>query len=126
LKHAQWFDFLQQFSFVLKHKVGVENRVADALSRKSFLLAKLTVLVVGFNDVKQHYKNDADFGVIHQTLSHCKPNSVKDYQLANGFSLLWHMSLSTKHIHSGTHSEGISCGWISGPIWARENHCLAL
>lgn len=37
-KHARWVDYLKQFSFVLKHKAGSKNRVADALSRKVALL----------------------------------------------------------------------------------------
>ena len=31
-RHENWVEFLQAYTFVLKHKVGIENKVADALS----------------------------------------------------------------------------------------------
>lgn len=31
-RHASWIAYLQQFTFVLKHRSGSSNRVADALS----------------------------------------------------------------------------------------------
>ena len=37
-KHSKWVDFLQGYSFVLKHRSGKSNRVADALSRRTMLL----------------------------------------------------------------------------------------
>ena len=38
-RHAKWVSFLQEYTFTIKHKVGTQNKVADALSRKTSLLA---------------------------------------------------------------------------------------
>lgn len=50
-RHAKWSEFLQLFSFLLKHKAGVQNQVADALSRRHYLLSTMRVNVVGFEIV---------------------------------------------------------------------------
>lgn len=47
-RHAAWFAYLQQFTFVIKHKAGTLNKVADALSRRQSLLSTLHVSVTGF------------------------------------------------------------------------------
>ncbi|GKV06343.1 hypothetical protein SLEP1_g18243 [Rubroshorea leprosula] len=39
--HAHWSSFLQKFPFKLIHKFGSQNRVANALSRRSMVLAIL-------------------------------------------------------------------------------------
>lgn len=38
-RHAKWVEFLEQFPYVIKHKQGKVNIVADALSRRYVLLA---------------------------------------------------------------------------------------
>ncbi|GJV32643.1 putative reverse transcriptase domain-containing protein [Tanacetum coccineum] len=38
-KHGRWLAFFEKFTFMVKHKTCVSNRAADALSRRSGLLA---------------------------------------------------------------------------------------
>jgi len=47
-RHGRWLEFLQDYTFVLKYRSGVENKAADALSRRAFLLSLLDARVVGF------------------------------------------------------------------------------
>jgi hypothetical protein len=37
-KHVKWVEYMQNFTFVIKHIFGTANKVADALSRKCLLL----------------------------------------------------------------------------------------
>ena len=50
--HAQWAIFLQRFTFVIQHKAGKTNCVADALSPRSTLLIVLHHEVIGFEEMK--------------------------------------------------------------------------
>ncbi|XP_022868758.1 uncharacterized protein K02A2.6-like [Olea europaea var. sylvestris] len=40
-RHASWIAYLQQFTFVIKHKAGALNKIADALSRCQTLLTEM-------------------------------------------------------------------------------------
>ncbi|PKI37799.1 hypothetical protein CRG98_041810, partial [Punica granatum] len=41
--HASWVAYLERFTFVVKHKSGVTDRIADALSRRRSILSRMTV-----------------------------------------------------------------------------------
>eukprot|EP00253_Pinus_taeda_P025527 PITA_25527 len=42
-KHTAWVEYLQNFTFVLKHISGQANKVADALSRRTLILQESTM-----------------------------------------------------------------------------------
>jgi hypothetical protein len=60
-KHVKWFEYMQNFTFVIKHISGSTNKVADALSRKSLLLKEFKVTTLGFEGLKDMYVADQDF-----------------------------------------------------------------
>jgi hypothetical protein len=67
-RHAKWVSFLQGYTFVLKHKLGRKNQVADALSRSTILLTTMENQVIGFAALKDLYASDNDFLVIVEQL----------------------------------------------------------
>jgi hypothetical protein len=54
-KHAKWVEYMQNFTFVIKHISGTANKVADALSRKCLLLQEFRVKMLGFENLKDMY-----------------------------------------------------------------------
>ncbi|XP_076938140.1 uncharacterized protein LOC143606166 [Bidens hawaiensis] len=61
-RHAKWVETLQDFSFVIRHKAGTANSVADALSRRPALTTAMSFDVVGFHSFSNLYQDDPDFG----------------------------------------------------------------
>jgi len=57
-RHASWFAYLQQFSFVIKHKAGTLNKVADASSRRHSLLTTFHMSITGFEVLPTFYPTD--------------------------------------------------------------------
>ena len=100
-RHAKWVSFLQEYSFIIKHRPGVENKVADALSRKRSLAAIkgvvsrkrclasiMEVEVTELVAIKALYEEDFDFGDIYQK---CRDpaagerKEMEDYFLQEGY-----------------------------------------
>jgi len=78
-RHAKSVEFIEQFPYVIKHKQGKSNVVADALSRRHTLL---NVLDFGFDHIKEIYKDDLDFSLIFQE---CSKGGHKDFFIHDGF-----------------------------------------
>ena len=64
-RHAKWVEFLEQFPYVIKHKQGKVNVVADALSRRYNLLATLETKLLGFEHIKELYVHDNEFSQLY-------------------------------------------------------------
>jgi hypothetical protein len=78
-RHARWMDYLQQFDFVIRHKAGTENKVADTLSRRPHLLHMFSANVAGFDSMKTEYTSDEDFGSVWNNISNQGNSAEKEY-----------------------------------------------
>ncbi|XP_076907423.1 uncharacterized protein LOC143563859 [Bidens hawaiensis] len=65
-KHGRWLAFLEKFTFVVKHKTGVSNRVADALSMRGNLLVAVRINVLGLDVIREQLTTDPYFAVVLQ------------------------------------------------------------
>ena len=57
----KWVEYLQTFTFLIKHKSRVTNKLTNALSRRCPLLTEIKVEALGFDDMKELYDTDPDF-----------------------------------------------------------------
>ena len=84
-RHTRWMDYIQQFEFLIKHKAGAQNKVADALSRRPHLLQISLVTINGFEHLTEEYTSDEDFSKIWNDLSSLGMQNQNDYMLRKGF-----------------------------------------
>jgi hypothetical protein len=66
---AKWVEFIESFPYVIKHKKGKENIIADALSRRYTMLSQLDFKIFGLETIKSQYSHDDDF---KDVLLNCK------------------------------------------------------
>ncbi|XP_024027962.1 uncharacterized protein LOC112093531 [Morus notabilis] len=89
--HARWFLYLEHFTFVIKHKAGKTNKVADALSRKpNFLttqkpdlLHTLANEIISLESLRDQYEGDEDFGDVWEKST--RGLRVVDYHVHQGY-----------------------------------------
>jgi hypothetical protein len=51
-RHAKWVEFIESFSYIIKHKKGKENIIADTLSKRYTLLIQLDCKIFGLDIIK--------------------------------------------------------------------------
>jgi hypothetical protein len=60
-RHAKWIEFIESFPYIIKHKKGKDNVIADALSRRYTMLSQLSHKIFGLETIKGLYATDLDF-----------------------------------------------------------------
>ena len=65
-RHVKWVEFMKNFTFVIKHISGSDNKVADALSRRSLVVHEFQVKTLGFEHLKEMYQEDLDFKEVYE------------------------------------------------------------
>ncbi|XP_078431099.1 uncharacterized protein LOC144702944 [Wolffia australiana] len=73
------------YTFVIKHKKGKDNVVADTLSRRAHVLNIMKVTVLGFETVREGYDSCPDFSPIIAEVRRGPSPDYKDYVLTNGY-----------------------------------------
>ena len=81
-RHASWIAYLECFTFVVKHKSGLSNIVADALSRRRSLLNRMYVEIHGFETFSTLLETDPYFSKI---LAKIRVGDRTDFLLEDGF-----------------------------------------
>ena len=66
---------------MVKHRAGVENKAADAVSRRVSLLSIISVKVTRFERLKNDYESCPDFGELYTSLSNAPRPILDDYTL---------------------------------------------
>ena len=84
-RHASWVEFLQPYLYVIKHKAGVENKVADALSRHMSILVAINNEVIRFERIKNDYESYPDFREVYKVLIDGLVREQDDYFLLDGY-----------------------------------------
>ena len=60
-RHVKWVEFLQNFTFVIRHISGQSNKVAYEFNKVTLILHEFQVNSFGFDYYKEMYKDVADF-----------------------------------------------------------------
>jgi hypothetical protein len=58
---------MQNFTFVIKHIVGNDNKFVDALNRRCLILQEFQVNTLGFEHLKEMYSDDPNFKEAYET-----------------------------------------------------------
>lgn len=78
-RHMKWVETLQAFTFSIKHKKGVANKVADALSRITLTTSQIQLETMGISNLKGMYDDDADFKDIYQACTNLDERYNREY-----------------------------------------------
>jgi hypothetical protein len=82
-RHAKWVEFIESFPYIIKHKKGKDNVIADTLSRRYTMLSQLDCRIFGLESIKGQYELDAAF---KDVILNCKEGRAwNKYMLNDGY-----------------------------------------
>lgn len=65
-RHMKWIEFLQAYTFTIKHKRGETYKVSEALSRRNLTIQEVQLESIGIHAMKDMYEQDEDFKEAYQ------------------------------------------------------------
>jgi hypothetical protein len=80
--HTKWVEFIEIFSYIIKHKKGKENVIADGLPRRYTILSQLDHKIFGLESIKELYATDVDFKDAYE--NYREVTTWNKYVLQNG------------------------------------------
>ena len=84
-RHSRWIEYLQDYTFVIRHKKGKDNAVADALSRRPHVLHMMQVRVLGFEQMVDAYADCPDFGKLYSLARGGPSPECRDFCISEGY-----------------------------------------
>ena len=84
-RHAKWVEFFNEYSFVINHRVGIENKATDALSRLIITLHRMSAHVIRFDRLKYEYSACPDFDIIYDEVSNGNRHEYVDFLAENSY-----------------------------------------
>ena len=85
-RHAKWVELIESFPYVIKHKRGKDNVIADVLSRRYTLVSQLDCRIFGLESIREQYALDSDF---KDVLLNCREGRTWNKFVVNdGFCLV--------------------------------------
>ena len=84
-RHAKWVKFIETFSYVIKYKQGNDSVVVEALSIRYNLSASISAKILGFEHIKELYRDDQDFRTIYVSCLAKKKKNVYNYYVFHEF-----------------------------------------
>ncbi|XP_074305692.1 putative mitochondrial protein AtMg00860 [Silene latifolia] len=104
---------LPDFERLFKYKEGKQNVVANALSRRHSLLIVMSNKVLGFEFMKEMYKED------HSHIG--RTSSQKEISAVERFSISWKQAVCTRGILQRFSDHGSPFRRARGTFWGPEN-----
>jgi hypothetical protein len=65
-RHAKLVEFIKTFPYIIKHKKGKENVIADALSRRYTMLSQLDHKFFGLESIKELHATNVNFKDVYE------------------------------------------------------------